>query len=206
PPSYRIYTVISEDSLSYPNGSSYISQIHAVARENNQYHLNSSQSLDSNVYLNRVWADQETQRVEFNWNHTSSGFINYEPGDFQAVVFIQDISTKEIFQVATTRDVSGYWVGVKPLEAEEQLNELQNVNLFPNPAHDYFNLQFDHSLEHDYQWKLVNIQGVEVEQGSILAGTDQVRVEGLDYPTGTYILLLYNDKVFVQRKVVLGRP
>ncbi len=205
PPSYRIYTVISEDSLSYPNGSSYTNEIHAVARENDQYHLNTNQSTD-NLYTNRVWADQETQRVEFNWNHTSSGFINYEPGDFQAVVFIQNIDTKEIFQVATTRDVSGYWVGVEPIQAEEELNEIQNVVLFPNPAHDYFNLRFDEVLENDYQWKLVDIRGVEVRTGEIQAGNDQMRVEGLNCPPGTYIMLLYNNNVFVQRKVVLGRP
>ena len=202
---YRIYVVISEDSLNYPNGSSYISQIHTVARENDQNFLSSNPS-SGNLYDNRAWAPNDIQRVEFNWNHTSNGFINYTPGHFHAVVFIQDIDTKEIFQVATTRDVSGYWVGVDPIQAEEELNEIQNMVLFPNPAHDHFNLRFDQVLEHDYQWKLVNIQGVEVRQGEIRAGNDQFSVEGLDCPPGTYIMLLYNDKVFVNRKVVLGRP
>ncbi|MGH1335405.1 MAG: leucine-rich repeat domain-containing protein [Aureispira sp.] len=201
---YRIYTVISEDSLSYPVGSNYNSEIHAVARENDQFHT--IPSTNTNHTFKQEWVTGQTQAVTFSWNHTASGFINYQPTRFQAVVFIQDIDSKEIFQVATTRNISGSWVGVDPIQAQEELNELQRLNLFPNPVHDYFNLQFDHSLQHDYQWKLVNIQGVEVEQGSIPAGTDQVLVEGLDYPTGTYILLLYNDKVFVQRKVVLGRP
>jgi hypothetical protein len=191
--------------LSYNVGSGYNSQVHAVVRENDQYHLNTSVGTN-NLYNNRAWAMGETQRVEFNWNHVNSGFINYEPGDFQAVVFIQNISTKEIFQVATTRDVSGYWVGIDPIVAKEELNEIQSVNLYPNPAHDYFNLEFEQTLKNDYQWKLVDIRGVHIREGEIRAGNDRLLIDGLDYPAGTYILLLYNNKVFVQRKVVLGRP
>ncbi len=202
---YRIYTVISEDSLRYPTGSSYASEVHAVARENDEYHLNTNVGTN-NRYNNRSWAVGENQRVEFNWNHSSSGFINYEPGQFHAVVFIQNISTKEIFQVATTREVSGTWVGVNAVAVEDELNEIQSMKLFPNPAHDYFNLAFDQTLEHDYQWKLVDIRGVNVREGAIQAGNDQLRVDGLNCPPGTYILLLYNDSVFVQRKVVIGRP
>ena len=67
-------------------------------------------------------------------------------------------------------------------------------------------MTFDQALEHDYQWKLVNVQGIAIEQGTVPIGTDQILVDGLDYPAGTYILLLYNDHVFVQRKVILGQP
>ena len=201
---YRIYTVLSEDSLYYPSGSSYNNPIHAVARENDQFHTNVA--VNTQNIFGQSWRRGQSQSVSFDWNHAAQGFINYRPNCFHAVVFVQDIDTKEIFQVATTRDVSGYWVGIEPIEAEEELNELQSLNLFPNPAHDYFNLKFDQALEHDYQWKLFNIQGVEIQQGTLQAGTDQFLVDGLDAPAGTYVLLLHNDKVFVQRKVVLGRP
>ena len=202
---YRIYTVISEDSLSYPVGGSYTSQVHAVVRENDEYHLNPFRSTNNIIY-NHTWTAGETRRVEFNWNHNAYSFINYRPNRFHAVVFIQNTGTKEIFQVATSRDVSGYWVGIDPIKAEDEYNELQSLRLFPNPAHNYFNLQFDQVLEHDYDWKLVNMQGVEVQNGNIQSGNDQVQIDGLDYPSGAYILLLYNKNVFVQRKVVLGRP
>jgi hypothetical protein len=202
---YRIYTVISEDSLSYPIGGSYTSQVHAVVRENDEYHLNPFRNTNNIIY-NHTWTVGETRRVEFNWNHNAHNFINYRPNRFHAVVFIQNTGTKEIFQVATTRDVSGYWVGIDPIQAKDEYNELQSLKLFPNPAHDYFKLQFDQVLEHDYDWKLVNMQGVEVQQGQIQAGHDQVQIDGLDYPSGAYILLLYNKNVFVQRKVILGRP
>ena len=203
---YRIYVVISEDSVSYPLGSTYLSQLHAVARENDQFHLDPS--VNTANLFRQNWTQNEVKYINFTWDHSNYSFINYTPHNqrFQAVVFIQNTNTKEIFQVATTRDVSGYWVGVNPVEAEPQWNEIQGVNLFPNPAHDYFNLKFDQTLENDYQWKLVNIQGVEVKQGTVQAGNNQVLVDDLNCPSGTYILVLYNDKVFVNRKVVLGRP
>ncbi len=138
---YRIYTVISEDSLRYPNGSSYTSEVHAVARENDQFHLNSS--VNATTY-EQSWAKNETKFSNFLWNHSGHAFINYDPGDFQVVVFIQNTDTKEVFQVATTRDVSGYTtVNVDPIQAAKELNEIENLVLYPNPAHDYFNVKFD---------------------------------------------------------------
>ncbi|MFK7795958.1 MAG: T9SS type A sorting domain-containing protein [Aureispira sp.] len=201
---YRVYTVICEDSLTYPRGSGYGSPLYAVARENDQFHTNTS--INTNNIIKTPWVAGQAEPISFIWNHGTSGFINYRPNKFHAIVFIQNIDTKEVYQVATTRAIGGYWVGIDPIQAEKELNELQSLKLFPNPAHDYFNLQFDQALEHDYEWKLVNMQGVEVQQGHIQMGTDQVRIDGLDYPSGAYILLLYNNNVFVQRKVVLGRP
>ncbi len=204
---YRIYTVISEDSLSYPSGFSYRSQMHAIARENDQYHLNPS--VNTTQIFNQSWTPNTpsaVQQVNFTWNHSGLNFISYSPQRFQAVVFIQNTDTKEVFQVATSRDVAGYWVGVEPIQAAAALNEIQTMNLFPNPAHDYFNVKFDQALENDYQWKLVDMRGVEIRQGEVRRGAEQLTVDGLDCPSGAYIMLLYNDQVFVQRKVVLGRP
>ncbi len=50
------------------------------------------------------------------------------------------------------------------------------------------------------------MRGVEVRQGEVRAGNDQLQVNNLDCPSGTYILVLYNENVFVHRKVTLGRP
>jgi hypothetical protein len=202
---YRIYTVISEDSLFYPTASNYRSQLHAIARENDQLHLDPAVNT-THIYT-QPWSTSETKTIDFNWNHASHNFIIYNYGRFQAVVFIQNLDTKEVFQVASTRDISGYWVGIDPIAAESELNEIQTVNLFPNPAHDYFNLKFDQALDNDYQWRLVDIRGVEVKQGQVARGTEQVTIDGLgDCAAGTYILVLHNNKVFTQRKVVLGRP
>ncbi|MFK7796587.1 MAG: T9SS type A sorting domain-containing protein [Aureispira sp.] len=201
---YRVYTIVSQDSLYYTYDSSnvYLSPVHAVARKNNEIILT---GFYRNTFQQPWYAGQSTT-VFFDWNYTGSTIINYQANHFHAVVFIQNINTREIYQVASTRDASGYWVGIEPIQAKEELNELQNLKLFPNPAHDYFNLQFDQVLEHDYQWKLVNMQGIEVQQGTLPTGTDQMTIDGLNYPAGSYILLLYNKSVFVQRQVILGRP
>ncbi|MFK7796667.1 MAG: T9SS type A sorting domain-containing protein, partial [Aureispira sp.] len=201
----RVYVVISEDQLYYPANRYYGANnaLNAMARISSTS-LNRS-SNNPNTFM-QSWSVGQLENIDFEWDYTLSPIINYRPNKFHAVVFAQNISTKEIYQVATSRVNSGYWVGINPIQAEEELNELQSLKLFPNPAHDYFNLQFDQALKHDYEWKLVNMQGVEVQQGHIQMGTDQVRIDGLDYPSGAYILLLYNNNVFVQRKVILGRP
>jgi hypothetical protein len=200
---YRIYTVVSEDSLYYSNTAVYNSPLLAVARENDQYHTNPL--VNTNNIYDQSWTVGETQSTHFFWTHSNSGFINYRPHHFHAVVFVQNINTKEIFQVATTRDISGYWVGVSPVQAATELNEIQNLNLYPNPAQNHFNLTFDKALKQSYEWKLVNVQGVTLKEGQVSVGAKQVTINNLDYPAGMYVLLLYSEEVFVQRQVIINR-
>ncbi len=206
---YRVYTVIAQDSLTYPADTAttpYSSQVHAVARKNSDI---TTSGLYRNTFEQHPWYPGQSVTVIFDWDYANEGptLLNYQANHFRAVVFVQNINTGEIYQVVTSDNASGYWVGIEPIPTvQEELNELQSLTLFPNPAHDYFKLQFDQVLEHDYEWKLVNMQGVEVQQGHLQAGHDQMTIDGLNYPAGAYILLLYNKHVFVQRQVILGRP
>jgi hypothetical protein len=201
--------VIAQDSLTYPADTAttpYSSQVHAVARKNSDI---TTSGLYRNTFEQHPWYPGQSVTVIFDWDYANEGptLLNYQANHFRAVVFVQNINTGEIYQVVTSDNASGYWVGIEPIPTvQEELNELQSLTLFPNPAHDYFKLQFDQVLEHDYEWKLVNMQGVEVQQGHLQAGHDQMTIDGLNYPAGAYILLLYNKHVFVQRQVILGRP
>lgn len=189
---YRINTVITEDSLSYPNGNS--SMVHAVVRQDDQA---------TNLYT-RSWAIGDTQRVTMYWDHGSSA-IAYQPGNFQAVVFIQEELTREVFQANSSRDVSGYLVGVDQIAAESELNEINSMNLYPNPAKDYFNVTFDAPLKHDYEWKLVSINGVEHQAGTVHTGDQAIQINNYDFPTGVYVFMVYNGNVFSQRKVIINQ-
>jgi hypothetical protein len=192
PISYRINTVITEDSLSYPNGSN--SMVHAVVRQDDQA---------ANL-RNRSWAIGDTETVVFSWNHGASSIL-YKPEHFQGVVFIQAQLSSEVFQAETSRDVSGYWVGVDQIAAESELNEINSMNLYPNPAKDYFNVAFDAPLKQDYNWKLVSINGVEHQSGTVYSGDQTVQINNYDFPTGVYIFMVYNGKVFSQRKVIINQ-
>lgn len=189
---YRINTVITEDSLSYPNGSN--SMVHAVVRQDDGA---------ANLY-SRAWAIGDTQKVVLTWNHGSSPIV-YRPEHFQAVVFIQAELSREVFQAETSRDVNGYWVGVDQIAAEPELNEINSMNLYPNPAKDYFNVTFDAPLKQDYNWKLVSINGVEHQTGTVYSGDQAIQINNYDFPTGVYVFMVYNGNVFSQRKVIINQ-
>ncbi|WP_264792360.1 T9SS type A sorting domain-containing protein [Aureispira anguillae] len=190
---YQIHTVITEDSLVYASGNN--DMVHAVVRKDDR--------TGANVY-NKTWSVGETIQATLSWNHTGTN-VSYNPGRFQAVVFIQNTGTKEVYQVNTSRDVSGYWVGVDQIQAEPELNEINSMNLYPNPAQQYFKVSFKEALKKDYNWKLVDLRGVEVKSGTVQAGEQTLEVSDYDFPTGVYVFVVYNDHVFSQRKVIIDQ-
>ncbi|BDS11214.1 T9SS type A sorting domain-containing protein [Aureispira anguillae] len=190
---YQIHTVITEDSLVYASGNN--DMVHAVVRKDDR--------TGANVY-NKTWSVGETMQATLSWNHTGTN-VSYNPGRFQAVVFIQNTGTKEVYQVNTSRDVNGYWVGVDQIQAEPELNEINSMNLYPNPAQQYFKVSFEEPLKKDYNWKLVDLRGVEVKSGMVQAGEQTLEVNDYDFPTGVYVFVVYNDHVFSQRKVIINR-
>lgn len=191
---YRIHTIITEDSLVY-DGT--LDMIQAVARMDDE---------SDNIY-NTDWIPGQWETVTLNWAHGNST-VNYNPDNFQAVVFIQDLNSREVFQVNSSRDVSGYLidptVSVITVDDEEDLIAIRNMKLYPNPASSYFQVDFDTPLETDYQWKLVDVRGVEVQSGTLSEGVQDLRVENQSLPTGMYIFTVHNGRVFSQRKVIIN--
>jgi hypothetical protein len=187
---YRINMVITEDSLSYTNGE----KVHAVVRK----------SYPSNTIntLNKSWVAGEQVTLTHTYSATD---LNYVPNRFQAVVFIQVQLTKEIFQAATTRDVNGYWVGVDQIISEKELNEIKDMNLYPNPAKDYITIDFPELLKKDYNWKLISIAGITVKEDIIHTGEQSLKINNYDLPSGVYIFMVYNGNVYSQRKVIINQ-
>ncbi len=189
---YNVNTTITEDSLvyTYPNNN----MIQGVARKNDS---------GANA-IQRAWQTGDSETITFNWNYAASS-VSYDPNQFKAVVFVQNNSTREVYQVASTRDVSGYWVGVDKLKGKADLTELNSMNLYPNPAENYFQVDFKNELKKDYQWKLIDVRGVEIQAGQLQAGQQNMEINSQDLPAGVYIFVVQNDKVFSQKKVIINR-
>ncbi len=187
---YHINTMITEDSLTY-TGTGMM--IQAVARKNDD--------AANNYY--RSWQTGDVQTVNFSWNYGVAG-VRYNPSHFQAVVFVQNNSNHEVYQAATSRNVSGYWVGVNQVEGAADLLELNSMNLYPNPAESYFQVAFEEELQKSYHWKLLDIRGVEIQSGQLERGQQLIEVSSEEIPTGVYIFVVQNDKVFSQKKVIIN--
>jgi hypothetical protein len=196
---YRINMLITEDSLLHKNGKQVNTNgtpIHAVVRKD--YPSNSTNTFD------RSWEIGDQVSLTHTYSSTD---LNYIPNRFQAVVFIQAQldSAREVFQTATTRDVSGYWVGVDQVSSEEELNEIKDISLYPNPARDYINIDFPEALKKDYNWKLISIGGITVKEAVVHAGEQSLTINNYDLPSGVYVFMIYNDNVYSQRKVIINQ-
>jgi len=189
---YHINTLITEDSMNYMGT---FDMVHAVVRKDDEDHVNE--------YF-REWTVGESQQVIFSWDYANE-IPTYDPEHFQAVVFIRNKTTREIFQTATSRDISGYLIIDNIESSETELAEINSMNLYPNPAGDYFNVDFAKELSTDYQWKLMDVRGVEYQTGTINTGEQRLTVDNYDFPAGVYILVVYNDHVFSQRKVIINK-
>jgi hypothetical protein len=190
---YRINMIITEDSLSYSGNGA---RIHAVVRQD--YPSNTTNTFD------RSWSVGD--QITLTHTYASTG-LNYVPYHFQAVAFIQaqKINGREVFQTATTRDVYGYWVGIDQVASEQELNEIKDMTLYPNPAKDYITIDFPEILEKDYKWKLVSIGGITIKEDVIHAGEQSLKIDNYDLPSGVYIFMAYNGNVYSQRKVIINQ-
>lgn len=192
PDKYVVYAVITEDSLIY-NGTN--NQIHAVVRDI----LPNSSGKD----YNHAWSTGDQVHLNYQWDF---GSLNFDLNRLQVIVFVQNDNNSEVYQSESTRDVSGYnIISVKEHpEVLEELEELVNLNLYPNPSRDYFNIEFDQPTTTTYDWKLVDVRGVEVMKGMTEEGTDHFSVQH-ELPTGMYIFVMYSNGAFTQRKVIIER-
>lgn len=130
----------------------------------------------------------------------------------QLVAFVQDVDAtpKEIFQVETTRDLSIYTGPVDTLN-DISVDKLPGVEatqfvLYPNPAVQQFQIDFDAPLEDEYDWYLVNALGQSLRQGKATTGTTSLQVDTDDLTAGFYVFIIRNKNIYAQRKVIVKKP
>jgi large repetitive protein len=154
----------------------------------------------------RSWTPGQSVAESGSWVYN---FGNLNPNKIEAVVYIQNNNTKDVLQVATSRDLSIFPpVGTESVEEEAAAREdILGMNLFPNPAANYFNVSFDQPLSDDYQWALIDVLGRVLLNGKATSGTTQMTVDTDRLSEGTYFFVIRNDKAYAQRKVVIShRP
>lgn len=194
---YIVHVAIMEDTIELAGDTMY-----NVLRKFLPIH-------EGNSYT-RSWIKGDTIQIQETWAGFS--FNTYDTSRLEAIVFIQNDATSEVYQVATTRNLNfsnpcnNCAIGVKQTEANN--TEIFDINLYPNPAQDYFQVEFPAALSIDYQWKLWDIRGVELQTGLMPKGESLQTIHTQQLPSGSYIFGMYDEqrKVYVQRKVIILKP
>ncbi len=131
----------------------------------------------------------------------------------ELVVMMQNVNTKEVYQVVSSRNIT-QWIGAPVDSIDVSVENLPNLtewevidlNLYPNPAQDYFQVEFTQPLEGDYDWQLIDALGRVLKSGETTKGTEKMQVETTTLSSGMYIFTIKNDNIYTQRKVIIRRP
>ncbi|WMN07706.1 Ig-like domain-containing protein [Marivirga arenosa] len=129
----------------------------------------------------------ESGQLETSFLATSAN--DAEP--LMVVSFIQDIETGEVFQSDFVTDVP--LLSYSNVTSNTALEEM-NVNLYPNPARDFVNLQFNSTLNEELSIRVYDMRGSELEAIKLPAGTTQHELSTQSFKTGMYHIIISNDK------------
>jgi hypothetical protein len=195
---YSLHVVITEDSLLTTANHEVQAVIRAMLPNNN----------GTSYY--QAFVVGETMTVSQTWNFTEA---NHNLNALHAVAFVQNMDTREVYQVASTRDLLAfngpYIFGDSTISVDDIKDtegyEIVDLNLYPNPTQQQFNVSFSRALSEDHEWKLIDAVGRVLQSGVVQKGTTLMQVDTDKLSAGMYIYTINNDKVYVQRKVVVRR-
>jgi hypothetical protein len=199
---YSVMVVVTEDSL--PNQTidqnSYIYPLMGVMRKL----LPDNGGQD---YTGQWW---QGQNLAVSHSYTMTTPIPTNPAALNGVVFVQNRRTQEVYQVATTRDLTIYaydsLTTVVPGQPNQVQDEISSLKLYPNPANNYFNVDFEQPLNTDYQWQLVDVLGRVLQSGTAQAGSRQLQINTENLSSAPYFFTIRNNSVYTQRQVIITKP
>ncbi len=142
--------------------------------------LNTPVRLDYNYTFNGDY------RLPANANNPINPAIENSVEDFKAlmvVYWLQDISTKEVFQAGKADPYPGY----TPTSITGITSNPFGVVIYPNPVQDMLHIDADMTIE---QMEIFNMLGQRVK----LENTNAKEISTMDLSTGYYILRITSDK------------
>lgn len=133
--------------------------------------------------------------------------------EYRLVVYVQGIwGIDEIHQVWFT-DLDS----VPQVEVEEEDDDDddetttnksingQSINLYPNPAKNQLNVEWEQPLKNIVNWKLLAISGKIMKEGKITAGRKKEKINVRGMHEGIYVLILEDPvaKILEKRKIII---
>lgn len=85
----------------------------------------------------------------------------------------------------------------------DELKSASDLQVFPNPAHDYINILCSNSQNTGFQAELSNIKGISVSKHTFDQGSGLMKLSIAGLPQGMYFLRITSGKGSVVRKIVV---
>jgi hypothetical protein len=190
---YILHMAIVQDSFTYNARNFNMLSVVRKMEPNN-----------TGVSENHAWSIGQAASIAHSWDYSGQlGVASFNPDQLEVVVFIQNDNTSEVYQVATTQDMNRY-NGTQTIPTDPR-TEIFNLNVYPNPSSDLFNVAFEEALNQAYNWRLVDVTGRTLQTGVAEAGTEQFTIDANRLVDGAYFFVINSDdnQVYAQRKLIV---
>jgi len=193
--SLRLHLALTEDFYSYTGGTTSQNTFHFVARKMLPNYVG---TVINNIHEDTTYTTNRSYKVTYG-NVTQNSFnIWSTSAGFTLVSWIQNTSTKEIYQAAFANAPSALTI------AE---NTTQNsLELFPNPANESFTIKLLLNKSSEVSYTLTDITGKIIQQPIVQelpAGKHLLQSSTATLLPGIYICkVVANDQIFTERIVI----
>ncbi len=176
-----IHTVVVEDSLVTPKGI-----MRNVVRKMLPHGAGSLYTNPTGQSFNESWT-------------LSASVVN--TAHLNVIVFLQNYETREVYQTTSVKQPSLIFTALESYHSDEQLS----LNIHPNPANDYLEIQTQLPNAANCEWQLSNMQGTILLRGTVHPQKKHFKVATQDLEEGMYYFTLFSgDKEqLVGEKVVI---
>jgi PKD repeat protein len=151
------------------------------------------------TYVNRTWATNDSMPFSWVWDYTPVDV--YDPSELGTVVFVQNVTTKEVYQsayVLGTGSFNGNATGIN-----NPLSSQANVDLFPNPSSKETFVMFNQNIDQDFDWTVYDQLGKVMDLGKISKGNQGFVIDNSNYPDGVYAVRITDGNSVLFKKLMV---
>jgi hypothetical protein len=136
--------------------------------------------------FNKSWAKNQEETINYSWPIQNV----YNSNNLKVIVFVQDNSTKEVYQASIIN--VGTPVGIPDIvnKAPEEFA----AAIYPNPARSLAHVSFAKELSSGFELILMDQSGKILKQMKLQHGISEAELEVSDLPDGLYFVRIINSK------------
>ena len=159
--------------------------------------------------MNWLRGDSKDTATHWDLNELLENNEIYDPTKLGLVVFVQnDVNegSREVYQAVYTKLPILKKTVITGLEEELNIKRIEEANIYPNPAQNYFHVALSDQLTQDLEWKMVDQRGVELMHGTFESGEDSFDINTRNIPNGLHLFIVTGgDDYKAIRKIIIQR-
>jgi hypothetical protein len=192
----RLYLALTEDFYTYTGGTTSQTTFHYVMRKMLPNYVG---TVLTNINADTTFITNRNYKLTYGNVVPSSFNIWGTSAGFTLVTWIQNTSTKEVFQAAVANTPSAQFLNESSVTS--------GLQIYPNPAEEFFSLKLELNEPANVSYTLSDLSGKLVQQPvkqQLPAGKHLLQTSTADLQAGIYVCSVQaNNQIYTQRVTVI---